>query len=199
MIVNDDSPYPANGLKARGGQREEHTQIRLGVLYHKLQLLGWNGVVHQPPRQPWGRCAYPRKRPGRIYGFSLTYGEGTVARDSACSPIRISSPPLSIRLIPYGYGRVDCKRGGILHRKRPHHEGEESSSRENHGAQIPLATDVDDWGLLLPPEIVDMVEIGLFERPAKEPEMFLNDSPRASSCLWPTSFVTRFGTNMPER
>ncbi|MFZ2446068.1 MAG: hypothetical protein WAW37_06910 [Syntrophobacteraceae bacterium] len=46
-----------------------------------------------------------------------------------------------------------------------------------NGAQIPLATDVDDWGLLLPPEIIDMVEMGYLNG-REEPEMFLNDSPQ---------------------
>lgn len=44
--------------------------------------------------------------------------------------------------------------------------------------KISLLNDVNDWGLLLPPEVVDMVEMGYLNG-RQEPEMFLADSPQA--------------------
>lgn len=46
------------------------------------------------------------------------------------------------------------------------------------GAQASLLTDVTDWGLLLPPTEVDMVEIG-FLNGRQEPEMFVADMPQS--------------------
>ncbi|HCU69855.1 MAG TPA: hypothetical protein DGF30_11715 [Desulfomicrobium sp.] len=42
---------------------------------------------------------------------------------------------------------------------------------------ISLLTDATDWGLLLPPEVADMVEMGYLNG-RQEPEFFLNDSPQ---------------------
>lgn len=43
---------------------------------------------------------------------------------------------------------------------------------------VTLLTDATDWGLLLPPETVDMVEMGYLNG-RQEPEMFLADSPQS--------------------
>ncbi|MHC1726504.1 MAG: ChaB family protein [Syntrophobacteraceae bacterium] len=46
------------------------------------------------------------------------------------------------------------------------------------GRYVPIMTDTNDWGLLLPPAVVDMVEMGYLNG-RQEPEMFLADSPQA--------------------
>jgi cation transport regulator ChaB len=46
------------------------------------------------------------------------------------------------------------------------------------GAQITLLTDANDWGLLLPPSVVDMVEMGYLNG-RQEPEMFVADTPNS--------------------
>lgn len=46
------------------------------------------------------------------------------------------------------------------------------------GAMVSLLTDVTDWGLLLPPTEVDMIEMG-FLNGRQDPEMFLADSPQS--------------------
>jgi len=42
----------------------------------------------------------------------------------------------------------------------------------------PLFTDADDWGLLLPPDVVDMIEMGYLNG-REEPEMFVADTPQS--------------------
>jgi len=46
------------------------------------------------------------------------------------------------------------------------------------GAMITLLTDVTDWGLLLPPGVADMVEMGYLNG-RQEPEMFVADTPQS--------------------
>lgn len=46
------------------------------------------------------------------------------------------------------------------------------------GAMISLLSDGNDWGMLMPPEVVDMVEMGYLNG-RQEPEMFVADSPQA--------------------
>lgn len=46
------------------------------------------------------------------------------------------------------------------------------------GKMISLFTDADDWGLLLPASVIDMVEMGYLNG-RQEPEMFLADSPQS--------------------
>lgn len=46
------------------------------------------------------------------------------------------------------------------------------------GAQVGLLSDANDWGLLLPPSEVDMVEMGYMDG-RQEPEMFVADSPQS--------------------
>lgn len=46
------------------------------------------------------------------------------------------------------------------------------------GAQIGLLTDANDWGMLLPPNEVDMIEMGYLNG-RQDPEMFLADSPQS--------------------
>lgn len=46
------------------------------------------------------------------------------------------------------------------------------------GAMVSLLTDTTDWGLLLPPTEVDMIEMG-FLNGRQDPEMFLADSPQS--------------------
>jgi len=46
------------------------------------------------------------------------------------------------------------------------------------GAMIDLFTDANDWGLLLPPSVVDMVEMGYLQG-RQEPEFFVADSPQS--------------------
>jgi hypothetical protein len=43
---------------------------------------------------------------------------------------------------------------------------------------IPLFTDATDWGMLLPPELIDMVEMGYLNG-REEPELFVADSPQS--------------------
>jgi len=43
---------------------------------------------------------------------------------------------------------------------------------------VPILTDENDWGLLLPPELIDMVEMGYLNG-REEPEMFIADSPQS--------------------
>lgn len=43
---------------------------------------------------------------------------------------------------------------------------------------ISLLTDADDWGLILPPSVIDVVEMGYLNG-RQEPEMFLADSPQS--------------------
>jgi hypothetical protein len=45
------------------------------------------------------------------------------------------------------------------------------------GAQISLLTDANDWGLLMPTEAIDMVEMGYLNG-RQEPELFLADTPQ---------------------
>lgn len=47
-----------------------------------------------------------------------------------------------------------------------------------NGAMVSIFTDANDWGLLMPPSVVDMVEMG-FLNGRQEPEMFVADSPQA--------------------
>jgi ChaB protein len=47
-----------------------------------------------------------------------------------------------------------------------------------NGAMISLLTDTNDWGLLLPPAAIDMVEMGYLHG-RQEPEMFVADSPQS--------------------
>jgi hypothetical protein len=42
----------------------------------------------------------------------------------------------------------------------------------------PLFTDVNDWGLLLPPQLIDMVEMGYLNG-REDPEMFVADMPQS--------------------
>ena len=46
------------------------------------------------------------------------------------------------------------------------------------GAMISLLTDTNDWGLLMPPSVIDMVEMGYLNG-RQEPEMFVADSPQS--------------------
>ena len=46
------------------------------------------------------------------------------------------------------------------------------------GQMISLFTDANDWGLLMPPEVIDMVEMGYLNG-RQEPEMFVADSPQS--------------------
>jgi len=43
---------------------------------------------------------------------------------------------------------------------------------------VPLLTDANDWGILLPPDMIDMVEMGYLNG-RREPEMFVADSPQS--------------------
>lgn len=45
------------------------------------------------------------------------------------------------------------------------------------GYCCPLLTDATDWGMLLPPEVIDMIEMGYLNG-REEPEMFVADSPQ---------------------
>lgn len=47
---------------------------------------------------------------------------------------------------------------------------------------VPLLTDANDWGLLLPPSIIDMIEMGYLNG-RTEPEMFVADAPDAEHVL----------------
>jgi hypothetical protein len=51
-----------------------------------------------------------------------------------------------------------------------------------NAVQVPLLTDANDWGLLLPPSLVDMVEMGYLNG-RTEPEMFVADAPDAEHVL----------------
>ncbi len=171
MIVNDDSPYPANGLKARAGS-EKNNANTFGRSISQTPIARMERRGSPTPTATLGPLRLPTQTPWPHIRFSLTYGEGTVARDSACSPIRISSPPLSIRLKPYGYGRVDCKRGGILHRNDLTTKAKNPLRGKITVRRFRLQHDVDDWGLLLPPEIVDMVEMGYLNGPRRNRKCF---------------------------
>ena len=46
------------------------------------------------------------------------------------------------------------------------------------GAMVSLLTDANDWGLLMPPSAVDMVEMGYLNG-RQEPEMFVADTPQS--------------------
>lgn len=46
------------------------------------------------------------------------------------------------------------------------------------GAMVSLLTDANDWGMLLPPSVVDMVEMGYLNG-RQEPEMFVADTPQS--------------------
>ena len=46
------------------------------------------------------------------------------------------------------------------------------------GAMVSLLSDANDWGLLMPPGVVDMVEMGYLNG-RQEPEMFVADSPQS--------------------
>lgn len=46
------------------------------------------------------------------------------------------------------------------------------------GAMVSLLTDATDWGLLLPPSVADMVEMGYLNG-RQEPEMFVADTPQS--------------------
>lgn len=45
------------------------------------------------------------------------------------------------------------------------------------GARVSLLSDANDWGMLMPPDVVDMVEMGYLNG-RTEPEMFVADSPQ---------------------
>jgi hypothetical protein len=47
-----------------------------------------------------------------------------------------------------------------------------------NGCILSLFTDADDWGLILPPSVIDIVEMGYLNG-RQEPEMFLADSPQS--------------------
>lgn len=44
------------------------------------------------------------------------------------------------------------------------------------GAQVPLLTDATDWGIIMPPAVIDCVEMGYMDG-REEPEMFVADQP----------------------
>ena len=46
------------------------------------------------------------------------------------------------------------------------------------GATLSLLTDTADWGMILPPSVIDIVEMGYLNG-KQEPEMFLADSPQS--------------------
>lgn len=47
-----------------------------------------------------------------------------------------------------------------------------------NGVSVPLLTDASDWGMLLPPNIIDMVEMGYLNG-REEPELFVADMPQS--------------------
>jgi hypothetical protein len=46
------------------------------------------------------------------------------------------------------------------------------------GAQVSILTDANDWGMIMPPNVIDIVEMGYLNG-RQEPEMFTADSPQS--------------------